>query len=110
MAATINSLPTEYRFEYLFAPREIGLGHSITAKEWHLFNCIDLQTGRKIRSLDTVQVGEGDKIGRKLCTLSPALVRKADGETRELVLKKADLLVQLDHPLGKTKKRKAEAM
>ena len=85
----------EFLWPFRYEDREQKL--TMYIGELESFHVIDAADERTIRSKKNVQAAADGRIGIKLCAIWPALVRPGTDDSKEVILKKACVLVKLDH-------------
>ncbi|KAF7513227.1 hypothetical protein GJ744_010623 [Endocarpon pusillum] len=61
-----------------------------------------------IRDSDIVEAGPNGRIGKKLCVIHPALVRRGRGERADMVLTQTTILASLDKPVSRPPRAKTQ--
>lgn len=74
------------------------------------FNVINAETGSKIRASSRVEADANGRVGIKLCSVIPSLVRVRQDKEKDLVLVKGTIVVKFDRDLElKSRKKQKDA-
>ena len=108
LAHQIQLSPQSYGYETAFR-------YSDPNSTWVLFNnerteykIINAANSQPIRDSDIIEAGPNGRIGKKLCVIHPALVRRGQGERGDIVLTKATILASLDKPISRPQRAKTQ--
>ena len=113
-AAKLVASMRSQRAQYFFSTPPMSEGAKdlgiLIEERWPDFSVVNVDTGKTIRNIESVQVAADGWIGRALCAISPALCRRGQDGSGKVLLKKARILVKFDLPLPKSNKRRADTV
>jgi hypothetical protein len=101
LARDIRISPVTYQVAHKYSIVE-----PLFCDDLHQFRVINQDSAQLIRKSDNIKAAQDGKIGKKLCVVHPALVRKGKNGGRDIVLVKATILCSFDRPGTRQKKTK----
>lgn len=104
LAQQIRLSPQPYQFVIDFRYSDFNRDRILFETERAKYRIINAANGQAFRDSDIVEAGYNGRIGKKLCVVHPALVRKGEKEGEDVVLTKATILASLDKPIGRPPK------
>ena len=107
LAKNIRESTGRFEWKADFQAGDTSRGKIMRFKDLKSYDVIDVSTGQPVRASSIKQLEAGAKIGEKLCTVRPALVRKGKSEDEDLLLLKATIMVEFDREARQEKKKAA---
>ncbi len=99
LAHQIQLSPHKYGYEAAFGYRDPNRDRILFDGDRKEYKIINAANAQPIRDSDIIKAGPNGRIGKKLCVIHPALVRRREGDRQDTVLNKATILARLDAPV-----------
>lgn len=104
LAHQIRLSPQPYQFEIDFRHSDFNRDRVLFETERATYKIINAANGQALRDSEILEAGSNGRVGKKLCVIHPALVRKSEKDHEDVVLTKATILASLDKPIGRPQK------
>lgn len=101
LAKNIRLSPASYQYQ-----TRCKVGEPLFGQQMDGFKVIDQANSQLIRPSDTFKVNWDGRVGKILCMVQPALVRKGQNGCRNITLVKAVILCRFDHAVVRRRKAK----
>ncbi|ERF70435.1 hypothetical protein EPUS_04713 [Endocarpon pusillum Z07020] len=101
LAHQIQLTPQSYGYDTAFWYSDPNSARVLFDDERREYKIINAAYSQPIRDNDIIEVGPNGRIGKKLCVIHPALVRRGQGERGDMVLTQATILASLDKPISR---------
>ena len=104
LAIKLQTSPVLYSFEPRFPWPKLGKGGTVMKEQIKEAKLIDVMSGKTLKETSVVVADEQGRIGTKIATLAPSLLR-CEPHRQPIRLTQEVVLVALDEPLGKRETR-----
>lgn len=101
LAHQIRLSPQPYGYEIAFGYNEPNRDRVLFNDDRAKYKIINAANSQPIHDSDIIEAGPNGRIGKKLCVIHPALVRRGQGERGDMVLTQATILASPDKPISR---------
>ena len=106
LARNMRLTTSQYGFDFDANPTDAGDKRALYHSDIKNYKIIDCATGEQLLNSHTVEQDDAGKVGERVCTVHPALIRWGVAGGGDLVLVSATILVNFDRQVRRAPKVK----